>query len=127
MGTRHVPSAVLTVTLTVTVLTTTALTAACGGAAREVTTQLAAPAPTSAAAGVPLGSEVTVDGFPGAIGSITVSDADHWTRSARPLSDPPREGAYVRVKLSARSIGTQPFDLYPFDFYLADAQGHRYE
>lgn len=124
MGTRHVLAAVLTATA----LSTAAL-AGCGSGAPDATTRLAAPPPatTAAGSGLQLGTEVTVDGVPGAIGSIRVAEQTSWTRSVRPLSDPPRSGAYVQLRVSARSIGTQPFDFYPFDFYLADDQGHRFE
>jgi hypothetical protein len=122
MGTRHAAAALLTAGLAASVLA-----AGCGSSPPGNTGYVGpsdAPAPRH---GSPLGAQVTVDGFPGAVGSVTVSRADSWTRSARPLSDPPREGAYVEVRVSARSVGTEPFDFYPFDFYLVDAAGHRYE
>ena len=123
MGTRTLLTAVLSAAVLGVAVT------GCGSP--DPTAATAAPIdPTSAAVnapGIPLGSEVTVAGIPGAIGSIRVSGSRSWARSSRPLSDPPREGAFVEVKVDARSIGTELFDLYPYDFYVADAAGHRFE
>ena len=130
MGHRNVLSAVLSATLAVAAVTTAALTATgCGTTGRPDATTRPAAALTATRAdpGLPLGTEVTVDGYPGAVGSIRVWQQTSYTRSSRPLSDLPRAGAYVQVQVSARSIGSAPFDLYPYDFYLADGQGHHYE
>jgi hypothetical protein len=128
MSTRHALATVLSATVLSATVVAAALSAGCGRSGPDVTTRLAPPAATPAAGlGLPLGTEVTVDGYPGAIGSIRVWQQTRYTTSSRPLSDPPRAGVYLQVQVSARSIGSAPFDFYPYDFYLADGQGRRYE
>jgi hypothetical protein len=113
-----------------TVLTSTAaLLAVAGcGTGSGATGKVADRSAADGRAGLPMGAATTVPGTTdGAVGSIRIWDPDSYTRSTRELSDLPREGAYVQVRVSAKAVGRGNFDVYPYDFYLQDAQGRHYE
>lgn len=61
------------------------------------------------------------------IGAITVTKVDQAAQPATNFGDLPKNGRFWIVTIKARAIGTSTFDINPFDFYIRDSDGTRFE
>ena len=68
---------------------------------------------------------VTQDGQDAA--TIVVSKVDVKTRPESEYGDKPKNGRFKLITLTVRAVGTDTFDVNPFDFYLRDAEGNKYD
>jgi hypothetical protein len=60
-------------------------------------------------------------------GEITVSKVAKSTKAQDEYSDPPENGQFWIFTVKAKAIGTETFAINPFDFYVVDAEGNRYD
>lgn len=68
---------------------------------------------------------ITQDGKDAA--TVVVTKIEVKTRPESQFGEKPKNGRFKFVTLVVRAIGTDTFDINPFDFYYRDPEGNKYE
>lgn len=74
-----------------------------------------------------IGQKATVTEDGAESGEITVSNVEKSTKAQNEYTDPPENGQFWIFTVKAKALGTEVFSINPFDFYVVDAEGNRYD
>lgn len=61
------------------------------------------------------------------VGTVTVTEFSRFTEPDSEFGDPPQNADFLKATIVVEATGSQVYSVNPFDFYVRDAEGRRYE
>lgn len=106
---------------------TTVVTEAPTSAPEPTAEDVAPPVEEKKAQAFSIGQTATVTEDGAESGEITVSKVTTSNKAQNEFTDPPENGQFWFFTVKAKTTGSETFSINPFDFYVVDAEGNRYD